>query len=59
MCTDASTSDQLARCDREIERCRAATGDASLSMSERWGAQMGEVDWMVAKQMAEERSHET
>jgi hypothetical protein len=44
----------LARYGREIERCRAATGDESLSMSERWGAQMGEVDWMVAKQIAEE-----
>lgn len=45
---------QIEFCERQIERCYRATCDETLSPSDRLGAQMGEVDWMVAKQIAEE-----
>jgi len=41
------------RCDREIEDCREA-GRTAATQSEKVGAMQGEVDWMVARQMAEE-----
>jgi hypothetical protein len=41
------------RCDREIENCREA-GRMATTQSEKVGAMQGEVDWIVAKQMAEE-----
>ncbi|HEY7303703.1 MAG TPA: hypothetical protein VH601_06310 [Bryobacteraceae bacterium] len=43
------------RCDQEIQHCRDA-GRTALTDSERVGAMQGEVDWMVARQMAEEDS---
>jgi hypothetical protein len=45
---------ELARCDAEISNCRQAGQDTSLAPSQRIGAMQGEVDWMVAKQIAEE-----
>lgn len=52
--TDTSPEGRIARCDEEIERCRRASDDPSLSLTERIGAQHGELDWLVAKQLIEE-----
>lgn len=46
--------DHIARCEREIEACRQASGDTALSLTDRVGAQLGELDWIVARQLLEE-----
>jgi len=53
-CVTAACEAELARCDAEISNCRQAGRDSTLTPSQRLGAMQGEVDWMVAKEMAEE-----
>lgn len=51
----ASTkAEQVERCRREVESCRRARADPDLTPAEGLGAMQGEVDWLVALQMAEE-----
>lgn len=40
--------------ERQAESCRRATSDESLSLADRWGAQLGEVDWLTAAAMESE-----
>jgi hypothetical protein len=42
------------RCRREVEACRRAGQSPSLTPAERLGAMQGEINWLVALQMAEE-----
>ena len=49
-----SKAEQIARCKREAESCRKAGTDPNLTVAEKLGALQGEVDWLVALQMAEE-----
>jgi hypothetical protein len=49
-----SRAEQMDRCRREVEACRKAGVDQNLTPAERLGAIQGEVDWLVALQMAEE-----
>lgn len=37
--------------ERQAESCRRATADESLDLADRWGAQLGECDWLTAKAM--------
>lgn len=46
--------DRIARCEREIEACRNTSGDTTLTLTDRVGAQLGELDWMVARQLLDE-----
>ncbi len=46
-----TAAEHLTYIDAQIESCHEATCDASLPHSERVDAQMGEIDWMVARQM--------
>jgi hypothetical protein len=48
--------EQVERCRREVEACRSAGADPKLTPAEKLGALQGEVDWLVALQMAEEES---
>jgi hypothetical protein len=49
-----SARDLMARYEREVEACRRAGGDPSLTQAQRLGAIQGEVDWLVARLIAEE-----
>jgi hypothetical protein len=46
--------ESIARCEREAKRCAELSGDKSLTMNDRLGAQGGELDWLSAKQLFEE-----
>jgi hypothetical protein len=46
--------EQIERCKREIEACRRAGGDPSLTPAQKLGAIQGEVDWIIALEIAEE-----
>lgn len=50
--------DHIARCEREIDACRQASGDTARTLTDRVGAQLGELDWIVAKQLLEEECAE-
>ena len=50
----AGKRQQIERCRREIEACRKAGADPNLTPAQKLGAMQGEVDWLVALQMAEE-----
>src|SRR3954466_12576143 len=51
----ASTkAEQVERCRREVAACRRAGQNPNLTPAERLGAMQGEVNWLVAQQMAEE-----
>jgi hypothetical protein len=47
-------AEQVERCRREVEACRRAGTYPNLTAAEKLGAMQGEVDWLVALQMAEE-----
>src|SRR3954447_24820133 len=49
-----SKAEQVDRCRREVEACRRAGADPNLTAAEKLGAMQGEVDWLVALQVAEE-----
>ena len=52
--TTSTRAEQVERCRREVTACRRAGQNASLTHDERFGAMQGEVDWLLALQMAEE-----
>jgi hypothetical protein len=45
--------EHIARCEREIQRCREAAVTASTD-ADRYGLTWAEVDWLVAKQIYED-----
>jgi hypothetical protein len=45
--------DHIARCEREIQGCRAAAATAGNDL-DRYGLTWAEVDWLVAKQLYED-----
>lgn len=45
-----NTVQHIALCDKYAEDCRQATSDESLGANERLGAQMGELDWLMARE---------
>src|SRR4051812_7994818 len=47
-------AEQVERCRREAESCRNAGANLNLTPAEKLGALQGEVDWLVALQIAEE-----
>jgi hypothetical protein len=47
-------TDEIKRCELEIEACRQAGKDFRLTARQKLGAIQGEVDWLVALQMAKE-----
>src|SRR4051812_6060662 len=47
-------TEQVERCRREVESFRRAGTNPNLTLAEKLGAMQGEVDWLVALQMAEE-----
>ena len=47
-------SEEISRCEREVEACRNAGENPNLTEAEKLGAILGEVDWLVARQIAEE-----
>jgi len=47
-------SEEISRCDREVEACRKAGENPELTPNQKLGAILGEVDWLVARQIAEE-----
>lgn len=49
-----AAQEQIACCKREAEACARAGADPHLTQAERLGATPGEVDWLVALQLAEE-----
>jgi hypothetical protein len=53
-----ATEEQIARCKREAEACARAGTDPHLTPAERLGAIQGEVDWLVALQLAEQDQKE-
>jgi len=46
-------SEEIDRCERETEACRLAGENPELTPKQKLGAILGEVDWLVAKQIAE------
>src|SRR4051812_20937567 len=42
-------AEQVERCSREVESCRRAATNASLTLAERLGAMQGEVDWLPCR----------
>jgi hypothetical protein len=52
--TARTKAEQLKRCRREVDSCRRAGEDPNLTPAEKLGPMQGEVDWLVALQMAEE-----
>jgi hypothetical protein len=46
--------EHLDYCDRQQESCKVATSDESLTVMDRVGAQIGELDWMAAIEMEKE-----
>jgi hypothetical protein len=49
-----SRQEQIERCKREAEACRSAGENPNLTDAQKLGAIQGEVDWLVALQIAEE-----
>ncbi len=47
-------SEEISRCDRELQACRKAGGNPELTPNQKLGAILGEIDWLVARQIAEE-----
>jgi hypothetical protein len=47
-------AEQVERCRREVEACRRAGTNPNQTPVETLGAMQGEVDWLVALQIAEE-----
>ena len=46
-------SEEIDRCERETEACRLAGENPELTPKQKLGAILGEVDWLVAKQIVE------
>jgi len=49
-----SSPETIERCEREVEECRRAGQNPNLTPAQQLGAIQGEVDWLVALQIAME-----
>jgi hypothetical protein len=49
-----SSRGTIERCEREVEACRRAGENPTLTPKQKLGAILGEVDWLVALQIAME-----
>lgn len=49
-----TAEEHIAFCEREAARCAQASGDESLSLMERCGAQLGELDFLTAAELSRE-----
>jgi len=49
-----SSPETIERCEREVDECRRAGENPNLTPAQQLGAIQGEVDWLVALQIAME-----